>query len=88
MDTATVTTRRLMTAAECWREVATRKISLTPALGLWIAEVWINGGRDHNRKRPVRSVSAIALSPIGAVAALVAKLNAEARELTFEEIGR
>ena len=50
-------------------------------------EVWINGDRDHNRKRPVRSVSSTASTPIGAVAALVAKLKAEARAVSFEEIG-
>ena len=57
------------------------------SLGQWVAEVWINGDRDHNRKRPVRAVNATASTPIAAVELLVASLNAEAQVVTFEEIG-
>lgn len=64
-----------MNASDAWREVATRKISLTPALGFWVASVDQNGDRPHNRKRAVRSVSAVSSTPIAAIRDLVAKLD-------------
>jgi hypothetical protein len=69
MKTAAASQPRL-TAAEAWREVEARQISLTPALGQWVASVDIKG-RGHNSKRALHSLSATASSPIAAVRALI-----------------
>lgn len=63
-----------MTAADAWHEVAARRISITPALGLWVACVEVKGS-GHNRKRALRSVSAVATSPIGAIRALIERIE-------------
>jgi hypothetical protein len=78
MNTATATTRRQLTAAECWLEVETRRICLVPVFTdkLWAASVEVKG-RGPNRSRTVRALSAVASTSTGAVAALVSKLEAE-----------
>ncbi len=74
-----VETRRMV---EAMLQIAERGISLTPALGLWVASVDIKG-LGHNRKRALASVSAIGTTPAAAVNALVEKLDGEpqAREM-------
>jgi len=68
--------------AEAMRQIAERGISLTPALGLWVASIDIKG-EGHNRKRALKSVSVIGMTPAAAVNALVEKLDGEpqAREM-------
>lgn len=70
-----------MNMQDAWREIIQRRIALTPVFDgkLWAASVDVKGRSDHNRKRAVRSVSATASSPIGAIVALIEKLNAEAQ---------
>jgi hypothetical protein len=60
--------------AEAMRQISERGISLTPALGLWVASIDIKG-EGHNRKRALKSVSAIGATPAAAVNALVEKLD-------------
>jgi hypothetical protein len=70
-----LTTAEVRRLAEAIRQIAERGISLTPALGLWVASVDIKGA-GHNRKRAIESVSAIGMTPAAAVNALVEKLSA------------
>jgi len=81
MSTATATTRGQLTASELWREVEARRICLVPVFDdkLWAASVEVKGV-GHNRKRTIRALSAIGSTCIGAVAALVEKLDAEAKQ--------
>jgi len=73
--------------AEAMRVIVERHISLTCCLDgkLWAASVEVKGS-GANRKRNLRSVSAIASTPTVAVEQLCAKLDGEpqAREM-FEE---
>lgn len=71
-----------LTAADAWRAVIERRISLTPAFDgkVWSASTDVKGSSRHNHKRAVRSVSAVASSPIGAIKELVQKLDAEAEQ--------
>src|SRR5262245_41158702 len=80
MNTATLppplTATEIRRMAEAMRQIAERGISLTPALGLWVASIDIKG-EGHNRKRALKSVSAIGTTPASAVNALVEKLDGE-----------
>ena len=80
----TTTLQPTLTAAEVRRQaeamcvVVERRISLTCCLDgrLWAASVEVKGS-GANRKRNLRSVSAIASTPTVAVEQLCAKLDAE-----------
>lgn len=71
-----------ISAADAWREVVRRGISLTRCLdgNLWAASVELKGDSRATRKRNVKAVSATASSPIGAIRELIAKLDNEAVE--------
>jgi hypothetical protein len=79
--TTSTSRQTALTAAEIRRlteamlQIAERGISLTPALGLWVASIDIKG-EGHNCKRALNSVSAIGMTPAAAVSALVEKLPA------------
>jgi hypothetical protein len=70
------TTQPKLTAVEAFAEIATRRICLTPAFDgrLWRAGVEVHGDSPHSRSRALRSVSAIATSPLCAIELLMAKL--------------
>lgn len=78
-----------MTLSAAWRAIIERRISLTPAFDgrIWSASVDVKGSSRHNQKRAVRSVSATAASPIGAIRLLVEKLDAEAEPQYPERVG-
>jgi hypothetical protein len=67
-----------MTASEAFDAIAARKISLVFSFdAFWHASVDVKGETLTTKKRNVRSISVIALTPIGAVEALLGKLDAE-----------
>jgi hypothetical protein len=70
----TLTAIEIRRMAEAMRQIAERGISLTPALGLWVASRDIKGV-GHNRKRALASVSAIGTTPMAAISALLANLD-------------
>lgn len=81
MNTATATTQHRMTAAEAFAEIEARKIHLVFTFdSMWVASVDVRGETLTTKKRNVRSVSVIALHPIGAVESLCAKLDREAEQ--------
>jgi hypothetical protein len=71
-----ITRRSMLTAAEAFAEIAARRICLTPAFDgrLWCAGVEVHGDSPHSRSRALRSVLAIATSPLCAIELLMAKL--------------
>jgi hypothetical protein len=71
-------TRTTLTAEGLWREVEERRICLVPVSTdkLWAASVEVKG-QGPNRSRTVRALSAISSTSRGAVAELLAKLEAE-----------
>lgn len=78
----------MMTPAEAFMEIDARKIHLVYTFdSMWVASVDVKGQTLTTKKRNVRSVSVIALHPIGAVEALCRKLDAQAeqQELWREE---
>jgi hypothetical protein len=78
MNIATATTRRQLTAAEAFVEIEAHGISLIPILRgrFWTASVDMYG-RGHNSRRAINSLSATSNTSLGAVAALVDKLEAQ-----------
>jgi hypothetical protein len=80
-----MTATQPMTAADAWREVVQRGISLTRGLDgrVWAASIELKGDTRATRKRNVKAVSATASSPIGAIRELIAKLDAEAEQIDF-----
>jgi hypothetical protein len=89
MNIATATTRPQLTAAQCWLEVETRNIALTPAFDgrVWLASI----ERVKNKKKFTRAdmevISATGPTALDAVGELVAMLDSEVeqRELWEEE---
>ena len=71
-------TAQILSPLDAWREIAARNISLTPVFDgrIWIASV-DQCGEGHNRKRALRSVSAMAATPLAAIQALIETLDAE-----------
>jgi len=68
----------MMTAAEAFIEIETRRINLFCTFdALWHACVDLKGDTVATKKRNVRSVSVVALTSIGAVESLCRKLDAE-----------
>lgn len=76
--TATAPARRMLTASEAFLEMESRGISLVPICNgvLWAASVDVVG-TGHNRKRALRSVSALGPDGLTAVNRLVWKLDGE-----------
>ena len=77
----------MMTPAEAIAEIEARKINLVHSFdAFWHASVDLPGSTPTTKKRAVKNVSVIVLTPVGAVESLCAKLDAEAQERTlFEE---
>ena len=75
--TGIATARTPMSAAEVISAMVERRISVVCCLDgkLWTASADIKGDRDHNRKRTIRSETAIASTPLIAIERLVAKLG-------------
>ena len=66
-----------MTTAEAFAEIENRKINLVHSFdAFWHASVDEKGATLTTKKRNIRTVSVMALTPIGAVEALCAKLDA------------
>jgi hypothetical protein len=71
----------MMTPAQMLNQIERRKINLVHSFdAFWHASVDVNGQTLTTKKRAVRSISVIALTPIGAVEALVSKIDNEAQE--------
>lgn len=75
-----------MTPFECLREIANRKINLVSSLALWHASVDETGDTITTKRRKIRSISAIAPTPLDAVSELIRKLDSEAREQELFEM--
>lgn len=74
-----------MNFSEAFAAIERRQISLVPALNQWVATVDQTGDTLTTKKRKVKSIFAVANTPAEAVEALVAKLDAEAKQQTFGE---
>jgi len=72
------TTHRELTAAEAFLEIESRAISLAPLFDgkLWLASVDVYGER-HNKNKALSCLSATCATSLGAVSALVNKLENE-----------
>jgi hypothetical protein len=89
MNTATATTRHQMSAAECWLEIETRNIALTPAFDgrVWLASIERVKTKKKFTRADMEIISATGPSALDAVGALVAKLDAEAEQRELWEEG-
>jgi hypothetical protein len=78
-----------LTADEAFAEIELRGISLTgwPGLRLWLASVERVKSKKRFTKANMEIVSAIAATPLAAIDALLAKLDATPQETAlFEEV--
>lgn len=75
-----MTATQTMTAGQILDEISKRGIALVPALDLWMASVDEKGTTISTKSRKIRSISATDSSPIGAVTALLAILDARPQE--------
>jgi|SRR5262245_11947171 len=82
MTCATPTIVEILSIADAWRELTARSISIVPSFDgrIWTASVDEKGNTISTKKRKVRMVSATASTPLGAISALVAKLEDRPRE--------
>jgi hypothetical protein len=73
----TATAPTTWSASEVLRQIAARQIALVPAFDgkLWVASVDEFGSGVASKRRKVRTISATAATPVGAVKALVEKLD-------------
>jgi hypothetical protein len=71
----------MITPVEALFEIEARKINLVHSFDcFWHASVEVKGETVTTKKRAVRSISVIALTPLAAVEALCAKIDNEAVE--------
>ena len=67
-----------MTSEQAMREIEARKIHLTYTFdAFWHASIDVKGETVSTKKRNVRSISVIALTPINAVESLCRKIDDE-----------